>query len=58
LQQLFQVYGKKFCRDHLQWGHQGGTKNWGRMGYTNAALLYPDALMHLLGQIGFTQKTG
>lgn len=42
---------------YLQCGHQGGTKNWGRMGYTNAALLYPDALTHLLGQIGFTQQS-
>jgi len=42
---------------YLQCGHQGGTKNWGRMGYTNAALLYPDALAHLLGKVGFTVKT-
>jgi hypothetical protein len=40
---------------YLQCGHQGGTKSWGRMGYTNAALLWPDALVHLLGQIGFTR---
>jgi hypothetical protein len=42
---------------YLQWGHgkgkQGNQRNWGRMGYTNAALLYPDALVHLLGKIGF-----
>ena len=42
---------------YLQCGHQGGTKNWGRMGYTNAALLYPGALAYLLGQIGFRQKS-
>jgi len=41
---------------YLQYGHQGGRRSWGRMGYTNAALLYPDALTHLLGKIGFTQS--
>jgi len=40
---------------YLNCGHQGGTRNWGRMGYTNAALLYPDALTHLLGQIEFAK---
>ncbi len=43
---------------YLQRGHQGGTKNWGMMGYTNAALLYPDALAHFLKQIGFTRESG
>jgi hypothetical protein len=41
---------------YLQCGHGGGTRNWGRMGYTNAALLWPDALAHLLGQIGFEHE--
>ncbi|MGA2435740.1 MAG: hypothetical protein ABSG25_10690 [Bryobacteraceae bacterium] len=41
---------------YLQWGYQGGTqRNWGRMGYTNAALLWPPALEHLLGKIGFNR---
>lgn len=40
---------------YLRCGHQGGTKNWGRMGNTNAPLLYPDALAYLLGKIGFAQ---
>jgi hypothetical protein len=41
---------------YLQWGHQRGTqKNWGRVGYTNAALLWPKHLEHLLGKIGFTR---
>jgi len=41
---------------YLQWGYQGGTqRNWGRMGYTNAALLWPPALEHLLGKIGFSR---
>jgi len=42
---------------YLQCGYGGGTRNWGRMGYTNAALLWPDAFAHLLGQIGFTQES-
>jgi hypothetical protein len=46
---------------YLQWGHgkgkQGKQRNWGRMGYTNAPLLYRDALAHLLGKIGFTRKS-
>lgn len=41
---------------YLQCGHAGGTRNWGRMGYTNAVLLWPDALAHLLRQIGFERK--
>jgi hypothetical protein len=41
---------------YLQWGHQGGKqRNWGKMGYTNAALLWPPALEHLLGKIGFNR---
>lgn len=32
-------------------------RNWGRMGYTNAALLYPDAFRHLLAQVGFVPAT-
>jgi hypothetical protein len=42
---------------YLQRGHREGTCSWGRTGMVNAALLYPDALTHLLGQIGFTQKS-
>lgn len=39
---------------YLQHGHQSGKqKNWGRMGYTNAALLWPPHVEHLLGKIGF-----
>ena len=41
---------------YLQHGHQRGTqKNWGRMGYTNAALLWPPHLDHLLGKMGFSR---
>jgi hypothetical protein len=45
---------------YLQHGHQGGKVSWGRMGYTNAALLWPPHFEHLLGKIGFKQtgKTG
>jgi hypothetical protein len=42
---------------YLQCGYHGGKRNWGRMGYTNAALLYPDALTRLLAEIGF-RRTG
>ncbi len=45
---------------YLQWGHQKGEgtqKNWGRTGYTNAALLWPPHLRHLLGKIGFKQAS-
>jgi hypothetical protein len=42
---------------YLQCGHQGGKKNWGMMGYTNAALLYPDAFAHLLAKVGFVQRS-
>ena len=42
---------------YLQRSHTKGTCSWGRTGMVNAALLYPDALTHLLGQIGFTQKS-
>ncbi len=43
---------------YLQWGHDGGTqKNWGRIGYTNGALLWPPHLGHLLGKIGFKPAT-
>lgn len=43
---------------YLQWGHQGGMqKNWGRMGYTNAVLLWPPHLEHLLGKIGFKRAS-
>jgi hypothetical protein len=38
---------------YLQHGHQEGKKNWGRTGFTNAALLYPPDLEHLLNKIGF-----
>lgn len=42
---------------YLRHGHQQGcprsVKNWGLMGYTNAALLWPPHLEHLLGKIGF-----
>jgi hypothetical protein len=39
---------------YLRHRHQTGTqKNWGRTGYTNAALLWPPHLEHLLGKIGF-----
>lgn len=41
---------------YLQKGHTTGTCTWGRTGMVNAALLYPDALAHLLGQIGFVQR--
>jgi len=41
---------------YLQRGHREGTRNWGRMGFTNAALLWPDAIAHLLGQIGFKHE--
>ncbi len=47
---------KEFVHEflYLQHGHQGGTqKNWGRMGYTNAALLWPPHLEHLLAKIGY-----
>lgn len=42
---------------YLQLGHSDGTRSWGRSGMVNAALLYPDAVTHLLGQIGFTQES-
>jgi hypothetical protein len=42
---------------YLQRGHTDGTRSWGRTGMVNAALLYPDALAHLLGKIGFTQES-
>lgn len=39
---------------YLQCGYkEGGKRNWGKMGYTNAVLLWPDALAHLLRQIGY-----
>jgi hypothetical protein len=38
---------------YLQCGHQGGKRIFARVGNTSAAILYPDALEHLLGQIGF-----
>ena len=40
---------------YLQCGHSDGKPSWGRVGYTNAALLYPDALEYLLGRIGFSR---
>lgn len=40
---------------YLQHGHQGGKKAWGRMGYTNAALLWQPHLEHLLAKLGFTR---
>lgn len=54
-QQTKQYFVHEFL--YLQRGHREGTRGWGRMGYTNAALLYPDALAHLLGQIGFVSKS-
>jgi hypothetical protein len=41
---------------YLKCGHTGGRRSWGRMGYTNAVLLWPDALAYLLRQIGFERK--
>ena len=41
---------------YLKCGHTKGTCTWGRVGYTNAALLWPDALTHLLRQIGFERR--
>lgn len=40
---------------YLQCGHVKGSgrRSWGMMGYTNAALLWPDALKHLLSKAGF-----
>jgi len=41
---------------YLQWGHHGGTqKNFGRVGFTNGALLWPPHLDHLLSRIGYTR---
>jgi hypothetical protein len=42
---------------YLQCGHAlgEGRRAWGRQGFTNAALLWPDALTHLLSRAGFVR---
>ena len=43
---------------YLRCGHvEGeGSPSWGKVGYTNAALLYPDAFEYLLGRSGFSHS--
>jgi len=43
---------------YLQCGYVPGKgrRTWGRMGYTNAALLWPDAFEYLLSRAGFEKK--
>jgi hypothetical protein len=43
---------------YLQCGHTEGKPSWGRVGYTNAVLLYSDALEYFLGKIGLVRGAG